>query len=276
MRRRGLIYALVLASLTGCVSSLGPEAGPRRSSSSVGPSTAPPGGSVPASANPTASKPAYEDFGPVGGMARAYLRATPARRLVVEVAWVAGFEPNGGTLAHLEATLRDVADKPEGVSVVRGTSFSSSAETYSVADIRNLEARYRGRFSGGDTATMWIVYLNGRLAEQEGALGVAYGATSAAVFRERLNDATTAIINEAAIERAVASHEMGHLLGLVNIGYRSRRNHEDAAHPNHSSNQESVMYWAIEDVSVRNVLGGGPPDRFDADDRADLEQLKSS
>jgi hypothetical protein len=62
----------------------------------------------------------------------------------------------------------------------------------------------------------------------------------------------------------------------VNIGYRSRFNHEDPAHPNHSNNPGSVMYWAVEDISIRNVLRGGPPPDFDDADRADLAMLRES
>lgn len=265
--------AAALALLAAC----SPASPPRTAPGTPGATASTPGGapaSTPPASRPGAPANPYQDFGALGAMARTYLRASPARRLVLEVAWVTGREPNQGTLDHLARLLGDVADKPGGVNVIRGRSIASSKESYRVQDIRDLESRNRGRFSGGDTVTMWLVYLNGSFADQPGALGVAYGATSAAVFRDRVGDATTAIVNEAAIERAVATHEVGHLLGLVNIGYRSERDHEDPEHPGHSRSKESVMYWAVEDVSLRNLLAGGPPDDFDADDRADLEQLK--
>lgn len=207
-------------------------------------------------------------------MARTYLRAAPASRLVVEVDWVAGRVPTAGALEHLRRVLAAVADKPGGVVVERGNEIAPAGSSYGAGDIASLERRHRGRHSSGSTATMWVVYLNGSYAKAEGALGVAYSATGAAVFRDRIGDATTALINAAAIERAVVTHEAGHLLALVNIGYRSAIDHEDPDHPGHSKNPESVMYWAVEDVSLGNLLRGGPPDDFDEADRADLEALK--
>jgi hypothetical protein len=208
-------------------------------------------------------------------MARSYLRASPASRLVVEVDWVAGREPGATALDHLRRVLADVCDKPGGVIVERGGEIASARSSYGRSDITSLERANRSRRSAGDTATMWVVYLNGSFADDEGALGVAYEASGAAIFRDRIDDATTAIVNAGRIESAVLTHEAGHLLALVNIGYRSRVNHEDPEHPHHSRNRDSVMYWAVEDVSLRTLLAGGPPREFDQDDRADLEALKA-
>jgi hypothetical protein len=36
------------------------------------------------------------------------------------------------------------------------------------------------------------------------------------------------------------------------------------------------MYWSVEDISIRNVLRGGPPPDFDDADRADLAMLRES
>ena len=35
------------------------------------------------------------------------------------------------------------------------------------------------------------------------------------------------------------------------------------------------MHWAVESVSILDALGGGPPDDFDDDDRADLADIAS-
>ncbi len=123
---------------------------------------------------------------------------------------------------------------------------------------------------------MWVCYVGGSYADSDTALAVSFSASSFAIFRDRIDDATTALILAAEVERSVLVHEAGHLLALVNIGYRSRFDHEDPAHPHHSNNTASVMYWAVEDVSVRNLLRGGPPDDFDEADRADLAMLRGS
>ncbi len=65
------------------------------------------------------------------------------------------------------------------------------------------------------------------------------------------------------------------MLGLVNAVYVSPRDHEDKDHPHHSSNDASVMYWAVESSSLGAIFSGTLPDAFDADDKADLADLQA-
>lgn len=219
---------------------------------------------------------AYKDEGNVGDMARAYLRSSPARRLVVEVDYVKNERPDQGALDHLAAILRRECDKPGGVSVDLGDQIPAQHDAYTIDQIAAIERRYRSTHSDGDTASMWLLYLNGSFAEGEGALGIAYEGSAAAIFRDQIDSATTAIVTAGAIERSVVTHEAGHLLGMTNFGYRSRYDHEDAEHPHHSNSKDSVMYYAVEDVSITALLSGGPPDDFDQYDRADLASLRDT
>ena len=66
-------------------------------------------------------------------------------------------------------------------------------------------------------------------------------------------------------------HEVGHLLGLVDLVLETGR--QDPEHPGHSRNRGSVMYFAVESTLVGDLLGGGPPTRFDDADRADLRAI---
>lgn len=77
------------------------------------------------------------------------------------------------------------------------------------------------------------------------------------------------------IENAVLVHEFGHILGLVDLVYESAIAYEDAAHPNHSSNQSCVMYWAIEAFGVGGLFGSAPPTDFGSEAADDLAKLKS-
>lgn len=217
----------------------------------------------------------FDDDGGLGSMVRTYLRSSPATKLVVEVDYVARRAPSSRALSHMKGVLEEVADKPGGIRVSPGNEIADGRDRWSIGEIKALEKQHRSARSGGDTATMWIVYLDGRYADQEGALGVAYSASAAAIFRDRIGDATTALIDASAIERAVITHEAGHILALINIGYQSEIDHEDPDHPKHSKNRESVMFYAVEDVSIANILGGGPPATFDEADKADLEMLKN-
>jgi hypothetical protein len=207
-------------------------------------------------------------------MARVLLRSTPARRLLVEVAYVSGRKPTQQALEHLTTILRREARKPDGIAVVAGAQMPGSTSSYSLADIVGLESKYRHLHSGGTVATIWIAALNGDYAGGSGTLGLAFEATAAALFEDQIQQAANVFVSAGAIERSVITHETGHLLGLVNIGYHSAYDHEDPQHPHHSKYQSSVMYWAIEDTSIATILSGGPPDDFDQYDRADLVLLR--
>lgn len=207
-------------------------------------------------------------------MARTYLRSSPASSLAVEVDWVSGRDPSPAALDHLGNVLNRELDKPGGISLRRGNRISSSRSSWTIADLAALERANRGVHSSGSRATMWIGYVGGSFASNPNALAVTFSASAAVIFRDRIDDAASSLVLAPAIERSVLVHEAGHILALINIGYRSRFDHEDAAHPNHSKNSASVMYWAVEDISIANLLRGGPPDDFDDADRADLAMLR--
>ena len=216
----------------------------------------------------------YDDDGSVGAMTRVYLRRSPARSLSIEIDWVSGRDPAGSAIDHVTTILRRELDKPDGISAQPGNRIASGRSSWTIADMRALEKTHRAAHSSRSRATMWFAYVDGRFAENANALAVTFSASAAVIFRDRIDDAATSLVLERGIERSVFLHEIGHMLALVNIGYRSRFNHEDAQHPYHSNNPDSVMYWAVEDISVRNILTGGPPDDFDSADRADLAMLR--
>ena len=207
-------------------------------------------------------------------MAKTYLQASPANSLVVEVDWMSGRKPSSSALDHLETILERELAKPGGVDVRLGAEMATTDTSWTVDDLVAAEKAFRAEHSGGSRVTMWIAYLGGSFAESDSALGAAFAASAAVLFRDRIGQATSALIMASEIERSVLTHEAGHLLGLVNIGYQSRFNHEDPAHPKHSNNRDSVMYWAVEDISLKNLLTGGPPADFDEADRADLAMLR--
>lgn len=211
----------------------------------------------------------------MGDDAVTLLRPDPPR-LVIEVDAVQGETPTSSALAHLRSVLSQVVSKPGGIDVIATASAGAAQRAkYTVEDLVALEGKYRRTRRDATQASVYVLYLNGSYAGSDSALAVSYGGSSFAVFSEQLDAAVTALVSRAPIERAVLVHEAGHLMRLVNVGYRSPRNHEDKAHPNHSSNPDSVMYWAVEDISVTALLKGGPPDDFDAADRADLDDIKA-
>lgn len=213
------------------------------------------------------------DAGIIGTMNHQYLQGTNFKNVVIEVDNASSVSPNSGALAGLVDIFEDFSDK-QNISFAGGNSFEATEESYTAEDLNAIMRQNRSMYSGADTATVYVLYLNGSFAQNENALGAAFNASSFVIFKEKISNATTAVLFASGFEEAILRHEMGHLLGLVNINYQSDMAHEDANHPNHSNNPEGVMHWAVEDISVANIFRGGPPTQFDGDDRNDLEKIK--
>lgn len=218
-----------------------------------------------------------DDNGPLGINTRLYL-SHDIPKLIVEVDAEKGYEPTSSALDRLRSRLASVADKPNGIQILPVETFTDDRSPWSEDDLLAVERKYRDNYSSRSAMVLYVLYVDGSYSEQSDALGLAYDSSTYAVFAEKIREsAATPLVPAASIEQAVVVHEMGHVLALVNLGYTSPRDHEDPDHRGHSSDPNSVMYWAMDNVGVANLLGGraDPPDDFDADDRADLEDLKS-
>lgn len=216
----------------------------------------------PADAPQTKDRP-LDELSQVGAAARAILQLRPYRELVVEVDWVTGYSPSPSAIDHLVQALKSSTRKP--VSTRGGSELSAQGGPYYPSQIRAL-AEKRDVRSGGTVAAIWVGYLDGRLAANRRAGGAAISGTVLAIFPDRLRESGNA---GGTLEAATLLHEMGHLLGLINIGYTSSRGREDPIHPGHSINQGSVMHWSVEAASGSD----SPPMTFDEDDLADLRGL---
>lgn len=221
--------------------------------------------------NGDASSQTIDDTGGLGSAASDILRPEPFTQITLEIAHTPGDRPAETATSHAVSSLEEVTGKQVTLDIYE---IASGDGSYSADEIRSLSAARRTS-SKTPTASIWIAYLDGESSDNPSALGIAVAATVAAVFPEKIGGLVD-LVHPGSIERAVLLHEIGHLLALVNIGYQSERNHEDPDHANHSSNRGSVMYWAVEDISVTDVFQGGPPEGFDADDLADLELLRNS
>ena len=237
-----------------------------------GASTTIPGGtatSAPTGSTTTETTAAAPTPGPVGAFAPYYLRATTARRIVVDVRSQAGAAPRQASLDHVASVLRAVSDKT--VDVVGG-EVPGGGHQWTAADIRSL-ADTTGTASTADDAVVHLFFLAGGFAGDDQVLGISVRSDVAAVFSDRVDQAAGLLADPGRIEAAVSMHEVGHLLGLVDLFLSTGR--ADPDHPGHSRNRGSVMYYAVESTLVASLLGGGPPVDFDADDLADLATIRS-
>ncbi|HWG90651.1 MAG TPA: hypothetical protein VNZ52_07355 [Candidatus Thermoplasmatota archaeon] len=230
-----------------------------------------------------------------GSDARLYIRSDPHPKLHVVIDYVPGYAPNDDAVNVLLATMREVLDKTE-VTLSKHGDLPKRGDThvYTVADLNALEREYREDYHKGDTAVMHFMYLDGKLQTESKngcVLGAAYHGSSIVMFKNCIRtsvEQNEGLLGpkdkalETIIERSVLVHEMGHLLGLVDNGIPMQRDHlsRDPNHtPHHSTNQNSVMYWAVESSAalaglVKLSSNTAIPYKFDSDDLADIDAVK--
>lgn len=199
-------------------------------------------------------------------------------KIVIEIDAVPGWEPSRSAVELLVQRLRSVADKPGGIEV-RPYGTLPARDTWSLPELRVLEQQKRNYHSSKTQVVMHIMYVNGEYGEGDHrALGVAFSSVGCALFIERIRNNGLQTVPAVDVERADIVHEAGHILSLVNEGYKSPRDHEDPEHPHHSKSVHSVMYYGIDSDVVYTLfhnLNTRPPTDFDADDRADLQDVKN-
>lgn len=203
--------------------------------------------------------------GPTGSFAATLLRED----LTVEVLAQSGAQASGPSFAHLISKLSEVAGRSVATSgpiaVEGGAKDWTAQELISTADAKAVRP--------AGSATMRALFLHGTFEGNNGVLGVAVRGDVLAIFIDRVRSTGGVVGDSAGVERAVMLHEAGHVLGLVDLYLDTGR--ADEAHPGHSPNEESVMYWAVESDAIATVFGANPPDTFDAADKADLARIKS-
>lgn len=193
-----------------------------------------------------------------------YIRNQGFSRLVIELDSVSGLSPRAGVTAAVTDVLNDVLDKPNGIVFTTDEVDLESADAYgdgdgiwTYAELQELAAeRANLSLDDGeiDIHTMWLdgAYENGNV------VGVAWGQRFLAIFAERIAQACNLLALADVLcplaETTIWTHEIGHVIGLVDNGTPMVNDHRDPDNGRHDISDESVMYWAYEGVGVMDVL----------------------
>ncbi|RYZ20189.1 MAG: hypothetical protein EOO16_17550 [Chitinophagaceae bacterium] len=200
-----------------------------------------------------------------GESARELLAAEPYSSLRIEISYMPGFAPDNAAVAQLLTFLGNRVNKPLGISSQNNPIAASGRAALSAADLAGIERGARTLHSGDNTATIHILYTDGNYTDNN-VLGVAYGGTSVAIFGKKIHDNSGGIgqASRTKLEATVLEHEIGHLLGLVDIGTPMLTAHKDPNGSAHCNNSGCLMYYAAETTDVLGFLISGPVPGLDA------------
>jgi hypothetical protein len=220
----------------------------------------------------------------------AHIRGDVYRKLIVEVDVTRGFGPQRGVMTDVFRGFAALLDKPDGIEVVFDDELEpvgrshrwSDEELFALADVHmDLDLP-----PGVDR--IHVLWLDGHADSEDGGpvLGEAWDHRHIAMYKQSLSAGCEQLITALAselcrnAELAVLTHEVGHLLGLVDNGLPMVRDHRDRDHGNHDHDPDSVMYWQNERDAVFDVLLtrvdtlGDPALGFDADSLADIAAVR--
>ena len=178
--------------------------------------------------NPNA--PDYLHNRSVGASANEILASSKYSSLKIEVQYMTGFAPDAAALNHLQSLAASLVNKPGGITIITKEIPAAANTTLSVDNVVTIEKNNRTAFTNGSEIALYILYTNGTYTDNN-VLGIAYKNTSVVLFGKKINDNSGAIgqASRTKLVATVAEHEIGHLLGLVDLGSAMQSAHRDAA-----------------------------------------------
>jgi len=186
-----------------------------------------------------------------------YIRGDTYPALAMEVDYVTNFGPRTGVASELEDELPELLDKPDGVEVRLDEELAQrgSNHTWTFEELDALADETTDMQVDDETAKIHVMFVDGEYESEDDdatILGLAWRHRHIAIFKETLEESCEQrglpgpfgrrICARA--EKTVWTHEVGHVIGLVDNGLEMVDDHRDAEHGKHCNNDECVMYWA--------------------------------
>jgi hypothetical protein len=213
-----------------------------------------------------------------GSNYEAYL--TGDRDLLVELDYASGakWDTSRPAPQDFRKQMERITGKNVAIRTSQDLPSKGSDYAWSTSELRDLHEQHQDFESDDSRVVMHALFVDGDYQNQN-TVGVAYQAQAFAMFMGKIEEVTCsngAVVCNGAeryeVVRAVSIHEAGHLLGLVNAPLPMVTDHEDPDHEAHSINEDSVMFWKVENSNaITDLFSGGVPYEFDGNDVQDAE-----
>lgn len=212
-----------------------------------------------------------ENFKAVGASANNLLSAAAYTSIKIEIQYMPGYAPDAASINNTIAFLNTLVNKPGGITVVQTQIPTAGKPVMTINEIADVEKNNRTVYTTGNQLGVYFLYTDSKYSEAT-ALGLAFRNTSMALLGKTIYDNSGAFgqVSRTKLESTVLQHELGHILGLVDLGSSMVTNHIDAAHGNHCNNSNCLMYFGSNTTSATGVLITGTVPTLDAACRADL------
>ncbi len=197
------------------------------------------------SVNPYALPDSYSNQ-PVGRSANDLLSASKYTTLNIQVQYMPGYRLDTSAVSQVSTWLSNLCNKPGGITISQ-SQIASVNDSLTPAKVELLEKQNRTAYTSGNTLSLYILITDGYDTSIT-TLGFSFRNTSICLFGKNLYDHSGGIgqISRIVLQMSVLEHELGHLLGLVNLGSSMQQPHQDVDHNNHCINPKCLMYYAIE------------------------------
>ena len=224
--------------------------------------------------NPYSNNPGNPDYfynRPVGASANELLSDSKYKSLKIEIQYMTGYEPSATSISHLQNFLSALLNKPSGISIITNEIPASASSVLSIDQVIGVERANRTVFTIGDQIGVYLLITNGNFTDNN-VLGAAYRNSSMVLFGKNIKDNSGNIgqPSRTKLESTVLEHEVGHILGLVDLGSAMQVNHKDVSHGNHCNNNNCLMYYSSDTRDILGVLITGNIPSFDSNCLADL------
>ncbi len=207
----------------------------------------------------------------LGASANDMLSAKTYTSISIQVQYMPGYELDPTTISNVTAYLNTLCNKPGGITISQSQIAGDGGDTLNQTQVEILEKQYRTAYTNGNTLSLYVIVTDG-FDTSLNVLGFAYRNTSICLFGKDIftNSNGAGQVNRVTLESGVLEHELGHIMGLVNLGTPMVVPHQDTAHGNHCNNKDCLMYYSIETHGAFGMMVSNNIPVLDSNCRNDL------